>query len=561
MAGLLLLPGDLFRNLDWHVHLCWLQGFHDGLTQGAWYPRWVDGANEGQGGPVFLYYAPLVYYLGSIFMALGAHVATALKAVYLVSLLVCAGGLYVWFRPIVGTPRAIAFAAFGLLTPQLTLFAYSYNMPASALAVGVLPWVGWALERRSLPLRRIVVLAAVLATLLLSHTLTSFQTLSMLALASVAALFHRRTRGDALRVLPPATLLALVLAAVYVLPLSVSGDLVHAQHLIDAPQWRITANLQFGWLFGGAAARQGAFEFDIANGLALIALALAVWRIVQRGEVTARRGWLPFAAAAAFAFLLMTPLAVWLYEAVEPLRYLQFGWRWQALFLLCTLRVVAEALQPVPSMSAQDLPSASATAMSGVRSRPGFGIALTTCAVGLVVCLLRITPPFANDAAQDAAARRVGLAEAGRFAQRCAWPMLEYRPQQMGAAWRHDLAHLPRTPSVLSGRAHIVSADVGNETKRYTIVADLRSRVVFPVLDFPGWRVRVGAVEEPARALPDDGRIVVELERGRHEVELRFDPPAAARAGADVSLGGLVLWVALVWRSARMVRLGKAASK
>ena len=553
-----MVASGLLRNLDWHVHLCWLQGFHDGLTQGAWYPRWIDGANEGQGGPVFLYYAPLAYYLGSGFMALGAHVATALKAVYLLSLLLCAGGLYAWLRPICGRTAAVALAGFGLLTPQLTVFAYSYNMPASALAIGVLPWIGWALERRGALACRIACLAVALAVLLVSHTLTGFQVLLLLALWGVAALFLARARSFAVRVLLPSTLLALAMAAIYLLPLVAARDLIHAEHLIDSPQWQIVSNLQFDWLFGGAPAGHGAIEFDFANGCALLALGLVVWRFAGRDSRITGNEWMPWACTALLVFLLMTPLCAWLYESVEILRYLQFGWRWQALFLLCVLRVFAHVFRESSadcetSVLECGVAQASAThALGGsVAVHVAFGIAMAACAVGIVVCQLRIVQPFS----ERVVSQRVGPAEADRFAQRCAWPMLEYRPRGMGAAWRRELTHLPRRPVALSGRAHIVAADVDNETKRYEIVADVPSRIVFPILGFPGWTAMIGAAPaEHAQTLPD-GRIAVELMRGRQQVVLRFEPVPEVRTGSIISVVAALLWFGVLgWGTLRTHR-------
>jgi len=179
-------------------------------------------------------------------------------------------------------------------------------------------------------------------------------------------------------------------------------------------------------------------------------------------------------------------------------------------------------------------------------------IVLAGCSIGIVLCMLRITPPFSAVVGGAPPLQRVDAADAARYAQRCEWPTLEYRPLAMGAGWRRDLARLPYTPTVLSGRAHVVSAEVGHARKHYEIVADLPSRVLFPVLQFPGWTVERDGVVAAAQARPDDGRIVVELARGRHRVVLRFEGAPLVRIGGSVSLvAGFVLLVLafVAWRT------------
>lgn len=551
LAVWVLLPDGLVRHLDWHVHLCWLQGFHDGLAHGAVYPRWIDGANQGQGGPVFVYYAPLAYYVGSVVMWLGASAAAALDGVYALALFVCAVGLYVWLRGVAGGAGALLLAGFGLLAPQLTMFAYAYNMPASALAVAVLPWVGWALERGGARVLQVVVLAVVLACLLLAHTLTGFQVMLLLAAAGAVAWVMPHWRGAAVRVLLPAAVLACALAAVYLLPLVDQRDLVHAHHLLDAPNWRIASNLQFAWLFGGARAAQGEFAFDIANGAALLLLGVAVWRIRRRSAAPGGDAWIAYACAAVVAFVLMTPLSAWLYAWFEPLRFLQFGWRWQALFLLCVLRVVAEAMR-VPARTSPP---------SAIRSRWWSGSVMVACGAVIVACMVQVTPSLAALVGRGPDVGHVDADEAAHHAARCVWPTLEYRPVAMGEGWRRDLDRLPREPSVLRGRAHVVSADDVGERKIYRIVADVPSRVVFPVLQFPGWVVQHDGRVMPAEALSHDGRIVLDLARGTHDVVLRFEPSRAVVAGRITSALALLVLLAMTvvaWR--RTARDERAAS-
>ncbi len=56
---------------DMRWHLTWLQHFSKQLAEGIWYPRWLAGTNFGYGSPTFVFYPPLVYFLGSGLRAIG----------------------------------------------------------------------------------------------------------------------------------------------------------------------------------------------------------------------------------------------------------------------------------------------------------------------------------------------------------------------------------------------------------------------------------------------------------------------------------------------------------
>ena len=59
---------------DMRWHITWLQHFSKQLAEGIWYPRWLAGTNYGYGSPTFVFYPPLVYYLGSLLKISGLNI-------------------------------------------------------------------------------------------------------------------------------------------------------------------------------------------------------------------------------------------------------------------------------------------------------------------------------------------------------------------------------------------------------------------------------------------------------------------------------------------------------
>ncbi|MBD2078390.1 hypothetical protein [Leptolyngbya sp. FACHB-17] len=64
-------------DLSWHM--TWIQHFAMQLTENV-YPRWLAGANYGYGSPTFVFYPPLVYYLGASFRLLGLNIQQTIAA-------------------------------------------------------------------------------------------------------------------------------------------------------------------------------------------------------------------------------------------------------------------------------------------------------------------------------------------------------------------------------------------------------------------------------------------------------------------------------------------------
>ena len=83
---------------DFRWHITWIQHFSIQLGEGIWYPRWLAGTNYGYGSPTFVFYPPLIYYLGSILKFLGLNIEQTLAVIF--SSAVCLSGLtfYIFAR-------------------------------------------------------------------------------------------------------------------------------------------------------------------------------------------------------------------------------------------------------------------------------------------------------------------------------------------------------------------------------------------------------------------------------------------------------------------------------
>ncbi len=105
---------------DSRWHLTWLQHFSKQFFEGIWYPRWLAGTNLGYGSPTFVFYPPLVYYLGVGLKALGLTFEQAVNALFSGAIFLSGVSFYQFGKPHWGRFPAFVGALAYMLSPGVT---------------------------------------------------------------------------------------------------------------------------------------------------------------------------------------------------------------------------------------------------------------------------------------------------------------------------------------------------------------------------------------------------------------------------------------------------------
>src|SRR5690242_14647219 len=92
----------MFASADGLLHLHRLVEFDQAIRAGVLYPRWAPDLLAGYGEPIFIFYAPLLYYLGEGFHLLGLGFVDALKATVAAGIVASGLGMYVFGRELWG---------------------------------------------------------------------------------------------------------------------------------------------------------------------------------------------------------------------------------------------------------------------------------------------------------------------------------------------------------------------------------------------------------------------------------------------------------------------------
>src|ERR671917_244940 len=141
-SGLLFGALPLWRGVpvggDTLFHAMWYTNFSAQLLAGDVYPRWLMNLNGGLGSPVFFFYAPLPYYITTVFtpmmpggiygmLHLGASVALAIIASGLAA--------YLWLKESTDRGAATVAAVLYMLMPyHLAVDTYTRNAFAEVWA-------------------------------------------------------------------------------------------------------------------------------------------------------------------------------------------------------------------------------------------------------------------------------------------------------------------------------------------------------------------------------------------------------------------------------------------
>jgi len=522
-------------------------GFTEALREGVVYPRWLDSCNRGYGAPAFVFYPPLMFYAVAAAATFTPDVVQALRLV-LVLVAVGAGfSFYLSARPRLGDLAAAAGAIVYVAAPAHVLDLYDRFAFAQFAAFLWFPPLLAALFRLlEGPSRRAwLLLASAGAGLILTHLVTAY----MVGVALAPCVVILAARGGRWRRLLPvagAAAWALLVTAIYLVPIVAERSLVHMDWVVEAPygNWRRNFVYRDEVALGFMAAPikpHVALAATSQAVLSLVAIVVAGLRCLPRPT----REWTAVVALAAWTFVLQVSLSTPVWSLVPELGTIQFPWRFAVFQSLAMAALVAAALAPLPSLppaaASSDGPLARAAA--ALRQRPGLVLGLlAVAAIPAVTASIRF---FGNrEYIFDDAMSRQPVYR-GKV-------MFEYIPQ--GVAGWQDLEQVTAEPeqrAVLAGPGRLELVSWTTHARRLRVTTEAANAVRLRTFYYPAWQARVSG--RPVAPRPYGALHVLEIpvSAGTHEVEVRFAPTPDRRLGALLSGLGLVTMAGLAAMAGR----------
>lgn len=545
------------------------------LRQGVWFPRWAPDLAYGFGYPLFNYYPPLTYYLGALLHGLGLSVAHSLLGVYALAWALAVTGAYAAARARWGAAAGLlAGAALGL-SPYLYFNALARGALPETLGLGLLPWVIWAFGRlgAARPVR-IVTAALLFAALTLTHFLTAFMALPLLALAAAwpveGATAPWRGRLGAAGL---AALLGLGLSAYFLLPAVLETGAVQVHQLTSPGDLDFRNNfLALGELFAWPRAFDPRLVFQaVPPSLSLAALALAglahtLWRARRLDAATLAWG----GALLAYAALTL-PATTPLWTLLPVAGIIQFPWRLvgpaSVMLALLAGRLLAPAVETAATQSEARSPLGRHD-LRGLRVEAGarfsqnvmtYGASGLLIAAIVVLYVFSLTWSFAAESDTPAEASVADLARyeqtSGQLGTTSAGEFLPVAVQTLPAADALRAAYaeaevIPRLSAVPAG-VTVTAQQAGVTWASAEVTAAAPATLTFDLFYFPGWRATVDGQPVAVAAAEGTGRLTVVVPAGAHTVAVTFGLTPLRTVAIALSLltgAALIVMVGRAWR-------------
>lgn len=309
--------------------------------------RWVPDLGGLYGYPIFNYYAPLPYYFGELIYVLSGSLLFSAKMMFAASFVGSFIFMYLFASKFWGKMGGSLAAIFYSFAPYHALDFYIRGAMGEMWALMLFPAILWAaarLESRVSALN-MTVFGVMIAALITSHNLSSMIFLP-LVLVWLALLFIRKKSVKFLWFSLGSVVIAMLLAAFYLLPAVVEKNLVHVD-TTTVGYFSFTEHfkglrklfLERSWGYGSSVREVPGGERDKLSyqigwvHLGGWILSLIAARIFWKKERRLSYIIIFSSLAVLFSVFMVHPRSQFVWQSIESLKYLQFPWRFLLLII------------------------------------------------------------------------------------------------------------------------------------------------------------------------------------------------------------------------------------
>ena len=334
------LAGPYFKHHD-DVQIIRLHEMNECIKDGQIPCRWVPDLGGLYGYPLFNYYAPLPYYFGELVYLLTSNLLISAKVMFITSFLGSYVFMYLLASKLWGKKGGALAAIFYSFAPYHALDFYVRGAMGELWGLMLFPAIFWALIRleEKINTSRLLLLAIFSAALVVSHNLSALIFMP-LALIWAIILFLKRKNAKFLWFCLGGMILAVSLSSFYLLPAFFEKNLVHLETTIGG-YFSYTEHfkgfrklfLERSWGYGSSIREVPGGERDglsyqiglvhiIGWVLSLVAVKV-LWK--KKKNLSIIIGFCSFAIL--LSIFMINPRSVFIWNLIDPLKYLQFPWR------------------------------------------------------------------------------------------------------------------------------------------------------------------------------------------------------------------------------------------
>ncbi|GIK83908.1 MAG: membrane protein [Patescibacteria group bacterium] len=516
-----------------------------GLKDGHFPVIWSSNLGYGYGMPLFEFYAPLPYYVGSLLYIIGFSLIDSIKLLMLLTAVGTTIGGYVLGKRLFGITGGLLVSAALTLAPYRAVNLFVRGAVSEAWGIMCLPFIllgiiktvkgeknGW------------LILLGSITVLLLSHNLTALVFLPFSILFGLMYVLLESKSDKKIKkyfwniVLKLAALygLAVLLSSFYTVPALLEKDFTRLEPTILADYFNYKLHFlslrQFfieNWGYGGSTygpLDDISFYLGFGQLLGLFLSGYIVLKAVagilqKKGTLSLEKHtifYLFFIVILAVSLLMTTAKLEFIWELFPALEFLQFPWR----YLSAATVFLALAIGSLPALLQNKLLK--------------FGYGLFLLLLMIVMNSKYFQPEIFRSDLSD-----YFYSDENKLRTEMSNTLPDYIPIQIQqkviepAALRGHVLYCQVIENcvisykILDDKVHI---------KRIAVTSHTDQQLVFAIADFPGWSADIDGVKT-AVTQSDEGFVQVSVPAGEHTVSIQLKQTPVRQFGLWLTIVGV----------------------
>ena len=535
-----LLINGCMNGHDFFFHVIFSHHFTEQFWNGDLYPRWMLNMNAGFGSPTFFFYAPLPYYITSLFSLLfNLNTADCDALLFSASCALILSGItvYFWLKEFTSTQFALILAIIYMVLPyHFVVDLYIRFAFAELWSFVWMPLIlYWSLKVSEGSKKSIIWLSISIALLIFTH-LPTFIIFMPVFVGHFLFVTNKELRKFVFLNHLIAIMLAVGLSAIYWVPAMTTQDNVSMQSMFSG-MFNYTNNfLLSGPIYGHSKTFWRYLTFIT---VLMSTLAYGAWLFSRMQTHLIIRRETNYWIVVVFLSLFMTlPFSQFIWDLLPTLQKIQFPWRFNTILTIAAITVFALAVSQFDEIKFR---------MHGRNP--------------LIIWFLLLTVLLSSELIYGTNAiffNRVEEKEVVKSLMVSRSPV-EYRPHWVPEEnFSYDnirkLGH--DTPQLQSDKT-----DVSWQIKRWQprtiqllINANVESKITVHQFYYPGWAATLDDQTKLSMSPSDNGLLQLSVPAGKHEILLTLDTLIEERVGQIIST--LAFLICLLWGAKNQIKFG-----
>lgn len=496
------------------------------LQSGMFPVRWVADLGFGFGYPIFNFYAPFAYYIGSVINILGFNPLLATKLMMVLGIMISGFSMYFLVKEIWGKHGGIISALLYVFVPYHAVDVFVRGDVAEFWAYAFIPLVFYALLKiyKTGKFRFIALGALSYAILIACHNLTALMaTPFILIFIGMLFLGNKKTGKNLLVTIT----LGLLIAAFYWLPAlleinytnvmsQIGGGADYKDHFVCLSQLWTSP-----WGFGGSA--KGCVD-GLSFMIGKMHLLLSLVSVVFFGlawylkKIEKKKGFLLLYLIAGLLFSVFMTLdySKFVWDFVKPMALFQYPWRFLLMISFFISLISGSAFYCFQTL---------------FKNKWINLLVLITVSLAIVVFNGKyfMAQKYLSVSSSDFTNNYFLKLKTSQISS-------EYMPKEFSKP--KEYSGVPKGVTIIQGKARIINQTIRVGEFKINYVGKSALKIIVPIAYFPAWRVRLNGKNYFYQVL--NNGLLVSLPSGDHSLDFYFKETSVEVLADILSLSGIL---------------------